>query len=276
MEDSPNLTNLDGVFINTFEALESESLEALNAGKVVKGLPPVYAIGPFVPCEFEKESQSQSQSQKEAMKWLDDQPIGSVVYICFGSRTALEREQMREIGNGLMRSGCKFLWVVKDKIVDREEKEVGLEDVLGVELVEKMREKGLVIKEWVEQSEILGHRSVGGFVSHCGWNSLMEAVRNGVRIMAWPQHGDQKINAELVEINGWGIWNKTWGWAGERVVKGDEIGEAIQEMMKNESLKVKAAQLKECARKVTDIGGDCEVTLKKIIEKWKKNVNINA
>lgn len=126
-----------------------------------------------MPCEFEKES----QSQREAMKRLDDQPTGSVVHICFGSRTTLGREQMREIGKGLMRSGCKFLWVVKDNIVDRDEEVgLGLDEVLGVELVEKMREKGLMIKEWVEQSEILGHESVGGFVSHCGWNSLMEAM----------------------------------------------------------------------------------------------------
>lgn len=265
MEDSPNLTNLDGVFANTFEALESYSLETLNSGKVVKNLPPVYAVGPFVSFEFEKESQ-----QTALTKWLDGQPIGSVVYVCFGSRTALGRDQMREIGNGLIRSGYKFLWVVKDKIVDKEE-EIGLDEILGVDLVEKMKEKGLVIKEWVDQSEILGHKSVGGFVSHCGWNSLVEAVWNGVPILAWPQHGDQKINAKLVEIGGWGIWNKNWGWSGELVVKGEEIGDAIQEMMENKLLKLKAMHLKEEGRKATSVGGDCEVTIQKLIEKWKNN-----
>ncbi|KAJ1433122.1 UDP-glycosyltransferase family, conserved site [Sesbania bispinosa] len=270
MEESPKVIKLHGVFVNTFEALESQSLEALNAGKVVKGMPPVYSIGPFVPCEFEKESQRGASP----LKWLDDQPIGSVVYVCFGSRTALGRNQIRKIGDGLVRSGCKFLWVVKDKIVDREEEEeVGLDEVLGLELAESVREKGLVMKEWVEQSEILGHRAVGGFVSHCGWNSLMEAAWNGVPILGWPQHGDQKINAGLVEMSGWGIWNKDWGWAGERVVKGEEIGEAIKEMMKNESIKLKAAQLKEAGRKATGKGGNCEVTLQKLIEEWKKNAN---
>ncbi|XP_061368028.1 UDP-glycosyltransferase 708G1-like [Gastrolobium bilobum] len=267
MEDSPKVTKFHGVLVNTFVALEPQSLEALNAGKVVRGMPPVYAIGPFVPCEFEKVGQLGAP-----LKWLDDQPNGSVVYVGFGSRTAMGRDQIREIGDGLVRSGCRFLWVVKDKIVDREE-EVGLDEVLGVELVERLREKGLVMKEWVDQSEILGHRAVGGFVSHCGWNSLMEAAWYGVPILAWPQHGDQKINADVVEMNGLGIWNKNWGWGGERVVKGEEIGEAIKEMMKNEYLKVKAAQLKEVGRKAMSVGGDCEVTLQKLMEELKKNIN---
>lgn len=271
MEDSPKLVNLHGVFANTFEALESHSLEALNGGKVVKNMPPVYAVGPFVPFEFEKGQKEVSSPR--SIKWLDDQPIGSVVYVCFGSRTTLEREQMKEIGDGLMRSGYRFLWVVKDKIVDKEDVEIGLDEVLGVELVEKMKEKGLVVKEWVDQSEILSHKSIGGFVSHCGWNSITEAALNGVPILGWPQHGDQKINAKLVEISGWGIWNKSWGWGGECVVKGDEIGDAIKEMMKNELFKVKAIELKEEGRKAISVGGDCEVTIQKLIQKWKNNVN---
>ncbi|WJX31988.1 hypothetical protein P8452_20365 [Trifolium repens] len=270
MEDSPNLTKLHGVFLNTFEALESHSLKALSDGKVVKDMPPVYAVGPFVPFKFEKEASSSSPS---LINWLDDQAIGSVVYVCFGSRTALGRDQMREIGNGLMRSGYNFLWVVKDKIVDKEDEEIGLDEVLGVELVERMKKKGLVIKEWVDQSEILSHKSVGGFVSHCGWNSIVEAALNGVPILAWPQHGDQKINAGLVEVSGLGIWNKSWGWGGEGVVKGDKIGDAIKVIMENELLKVKAMELKEGGRKAISAGGDCEVTIQKLIQKWKNDVN---
>ena len=54
MEDSPKLRKLHGIFMNSFEELEAEALAALNDGKVVPGLPPVHAIGPLVPCEFEK------------------------------------------------------------------------------------------------------------------------------------------------------------------------------------------------------------------------------
>ncbi|KAF1863555.1 hypothetical protein Lal_00030603 [Lupinus albus] len=232
-EDSPKLTKLHGVLINTFEELEAQSLEALNGGKVVKELPPVYTVGPFVPGEFEKEDQ-----RGAPMKWLDDKAKGSVVYVSFGSRTAMGRDQMREIGEGLVRSGSMFLWVVKGKKVDREEEEEGLEGVLGLEFVEKIKERGLVVKEWVNQGEILDHEAVGGFVSHCGWNSVVEAAWYGVPIMGWPL--------------------------------GEEIGKAIRKMMNDESLRIKAAEVKEAARKAISVGGGCEVTLQKLIEKWNK------
>lgn len=267
-EDSPKLTKLNGVLINTFEELEAECLEALNGGKVVKELPPVYAVGPFVPCEFENEDQ-----RGAPLKWLDDKPKGSVVYVSFGSRTAMGRDQMREIGDGLLRSGYRFLWVVKEKKVDREEEEEGLDGVLGFELVERIKEKGLVVKEWVNQREILNHNAVGGFVSHCGWNSVIEAAWYGVPILGWPQGGDQKINVEVVSKRGWGVWKKDWGWEGESLVKGEEIGEAIREMMNDKSIRIKAAQVKEAAGKAISVGGGCEVTLQRLTEEWKKNVN---
>ncbi|XP_027361052.1 UDP-glycosyltransferase 13-like [Abrus precatorius] len=266
MEDGPKVTKTHGVFINSFEGVEAQSLEALNGGKVVKNLPPVHAVGPFVPFEFEK----LAQREAPIYSWLDDQPSGSVVYVSFGSRIAVGREQMREIGDGLVRSGCRFLWVVKDKKVDREEEE-GLEAVLGLELVERMKEKGLVVKEWVEQGKILEHKAVRWFVSHCGWNSVIEAAWYGVPIMGWPQIGDQKVNAEVVSKGGWGMWKREWGWEGERLVKGEEVGEAIKELMSDESLVIKAEQVKEAARKAISVGGGCLVTLRTLTQEWKKN-----
>ncbi|KAK7309846.1 hypothetical protein RJT34_06914 [Clitoria ternatea] len=265
MEDSPKLIKVHGVFINTFEGLEAKFLEALNGWKMVKGLPSVYAIGPLMPCEFEKVHQ-----KGVPLKWLDDQPNGSVAYVSFGSRTALGRDQIRELGDGLVRSGFRFLWVLKDKKVDREDEE-GLDEILGIELVGRMKGKGLVVKEWVDQREILGHKAVRGFMNHCGWNSVIEAAWHGVPIMGWPQFVDQKINAEVVSKGGWGVWNQEWGWKGERLVKREEIGEAIKEMMNNESLLIKAAQVKGAARKAISVGGECQVTLKTLIGEWKKN-----
>jgi hypothetical protein len=168
-EDSPKVPKLNGVVINTFDGLEAESLGALNGGKVIEGLPSVFAVGPFAPCEFERGERG------DQLKWLDEQLTGSVVYVSFGSWTAMSRDQIREIGNGLIKSGCRLLWVVKDKKVDKEEEE-GLDEVVGGELMERVKAKGLVVKTWVDQEEILGHRAVGGFVSHCGWNSVVEAA----------------------------------------------------------------------------------------------------
>ena len=265
-EDSPKVTKLKGVLINTFEGLEAVSLEALNGGKVVEGLPPVFAIGPLVPCEFER------GEWNEPLKWLNEQPDRSVVYVSFGSRTAMSRDQIREVGHGLIKSDCRFLWVVKDKQVDKDDEE-GLDEVVGHELIERMKEKGLVVKKWVDQGELLGHRAVGGFVSHCGWNSVVEAAWHGVPILAWPQGGDQKINAEVVEMSGLGMFVKSWGWGenhDQMVVKGDEIGNKIREMMMGkELLRVQAARIREEARKAFGVGGNCERMFKQLVEEWK-------
>lgn len=271
--DSSKLSKLDGVLINSFKGLETDSLlEALRSRKLMEDLPPVFAVGPFEPCEFEKEEEDSDFSTGIA-DWLNEKPDGSVVYVSFGSRTTLSKDQTREVGNGLVKSGFNFLWVVKNKQVDKEEEEGNLEDVIGEELMEKIKEKnGLVVKNWVDQGKILGHKAVGGFVSHCGWNSVIEAAINGVRVLAWPQHGDQKINAQVVERSGIGMWMRDWGWGGEKVVKGDEIGERVREMMESQSLKVKARDVGKEAMKATEAGGNREEMFKGFIEDLKRKL----
>ncbi|KAL9324319.1 hypothetical protein ACSQ67_009176 [Phaseolus vulgaris] len=155
MEDSRKLTKLDGVFINSFEELEGEALAALNEGKVVRGLPPVYGIGPLMACEFENVDQGQKGGMSWVLEWLDEQAEGSVVYVSLGSRTETRKEQIKDTALGLIECGYGFLWVVKLKRVDREEEE-DLEDVLGSELMSKVREKGVVVKEFVDQIKIRG------------------------------------------------------------------------------------------------------------------------
>ncbi|WVZ14544.1 hypothetical protein V8G54_012110 [Vigna mungo] len=274
MEDSLKLTKLDGVFINSFEELEGEALAALNEGKVVRGMPPVYGIGPLMACEFENVDQGQKGCMSWILEWLNERAEGSVVYVSLGSRTETRREQIKDMALGLIECGYSFLWVVKLKRVDREEDE-GLEDVLGSELMGKVRERGVVVKEFVDQMKILGHPAVGGFVTHGGWNSITENIREGVNILTWPQGGDQKINAEVVRMNGVGIWIEEWGWGTQKVVEGKEIAKRIKEMMSNESLRVKAGEMKEAARKACGVGGSCEVIIKRLIEEWKRKAQVN-
>ncbi|XP_038986326.1 UDP-glucose:2-hydroxyflavanone C-glucosyltransferase-like [Phoenix dactylifera] len=260
VENGRILQKACGILINTFHALEQEALDALNGGKVVPaGLPPVVAIGPLKPvigCE-----------RGSPLPWLDAQPARSVVYVSFGSRTAMSAEQMKELGTGLERSGCRFLWVVKSKVVDREE-EVELEELLGEEYLERVRERGLVVKGWVEQEEILGHVAVGGFLSHCGWNSVTEAALHGVPILAWPRLGDQRVNADVMARGGLGIWVKEWSWEGEeKVVRGEEIGERVRELMEDEGLRASAARLGKEAVKAVAVDGSSGKGLAEFIGK---------
>lgn len=269
LENGNSFVKSNGVLINSFDALEADTLVALNGRRVVAGLPPVYAVGPLLPCEFEKRD---DPSTSLILKWLDDQPEGSVVYVSFGSRLALSMEQTKELGDGLLSSGCRFLWVVKGKNVDKEDEE-SLKNVLGHELMEKIKDQGLVVKNWVDQDKVLSHRAVGGFVSHGGWNSLVEAARRGVPVLVWPHFGDQKINAEAVERAGLGMWVRSWGWGTELRAKGDEIGLKIKDLMANDFLREQAKRIEEEARKAIGAGGSSERTFEELIDKWKCNNN---
>ncbi|XP_073098943.1 UDP-glycosyltransferase CGT [Elaeis guineensis] len=241
VENGRILPKASGILVNTFEALEPEALAALNRGKVVPGLPPVIAIGPL---------QAASLGEGSPLPWLHGQPARSVVYVCFGNRTAMSKEQIRELGIGLENSGCRFLWVVKTKKVDREDGEVELEGLLGEGYLERVKDRGLVVKGWVDQEEILRHRAIGGFLSHCGSNSVFEAAFHGVPVLGWPGGGDQRVNAEVVVRRGLGIWVKEWSWEGEEeVVMGEEIGERVRQLMEDEGLQASAARLREEAVK---------------------------
>ncbi|KAM1076175.1 hypothetical protein ACFX19_024137 [Malus domestica] len=116
----------------------------------------------------------------------------------------MSNEQIKELSDGLERSGYRFLWVLKTSKVDKDDKE-DLKDLLGEPFLDRTKGRGVVVKGWVNQQDILEHVAVGGFVNHCGWNSVMETARKGVPVLAWPQHGDQSVNAEVVEKAGLGI-----------------------------------------------------------------------
>ncbi|KAK3001227.1 hypothetical protein RJ639_020354 [Escallonia herrerae] len=215
----------------------------------------------------------------------------------------MSKDQARELGNGLKRSGHRFLWVLKASKVDKDDKE-GLEELLGHSFLERTKNKGIVVKErvqqghkldkddtegvgelvgesflertkqqglivkgWVEQEEILAHPAVGGFVSHCGWNPVMEAARRGIPVLAWPQAGDQKINAGVLEKPGLGLWLGNWGWGGETLVKREEIGDKVTELMGNEKLRAKARKVGEEARKAGTAGGSSDTALMEVIDR---------
>ncbi|XP_048140665.1 UDP-glycosyltransferase 13-like isoform X2 [Rhodamnia argentea] len=249
-QNGKSMIDADGILINTFHEFEQDTLTELNSTKMPRGLPPAIAIGLLPPANF-------GESHSHPSAWLGDQPVGSVIYVSFGSRTAMSREQIRELGVGLVRSGVRFVWMVKSKKVDQEDTE-DLEDVIGQNLAMATSggaANGIAVKRWLNQSEILGHPAIGGFLSHCGWNSVTEAVWHGVPMLAWPQHGDQKINASLVRRAGIGIWEESWGWGERDAVKGVEIAERLAEMMRDEWLKARAATMKEAARAALGLGG---------------------
>ncbi|KAJ6818072.1 anthocyanidin 5,3-O-glucosyltransferase-like [Iris pallida] len=199
------LPRADGIMINTFESLEKRAVRALVDGACVPGsaMPPVYCIGPLI---ADGSDGGEGGERHECLAWLDAQPERSVVFLCFGSMGSFSTEQLKETAGGLERSGQRFLWVVrsppKDPAIpfDQPRTEAELEDLLPEGFLERTRERGMVVESWAPQAAVLAHRSVGGFVSHCGWNSTLEAVCSGVPILGWPLYAEQRMNrVSLVE-----------------------------------------------------------------------------
>ncbi|KAL9233745.1 hypothetical protein vseg_008701 [Gypsophila vaccaria] len=257
-ENGKNFIATNGILVNTIEEFEKDTLAALNSGLIVDQLPPVIAIGPLVPSTFER---------GEVITWLENQPRQSVLYVSFGTRAAISRDQTRELGMGILKSDYKFLWVVKSKKVDRDEED-DLKDMVGDSILKELKKRGLLVKTWMKQEQILSHRAIGGFLSHCGWNSVTEAVWHGVPILAWPQNADQKINADSVRRNMVGMWDESWGWAGKELVDGAAIAEKVKELMEDKTLKVKAEQIRKKARLAVGPTGSSQKELTELIKSF--------
>ncbi|CAN6178408.1 unnamed protein product [Urochloa humidicola] len=251
------LAAADGILVNAFDAMEPEAIAALRGGAVVAGLPPVFAVGPLMPANLREtgEAAAEEQGNNYYRAWLDAQPVRSVVYVSFGSRKALAREQIGELAAGLEACGHRFLWVVKGAVVDRDDAGE-LSDMLGDGFLQRMKGRGLVTKTWVEQDEVLRHPSVALFVSHCGWNSVTEAAARGVPVLAWPRFADQRVNAAVVARAGFGVWAERWSWEGEEtVVMAEEIAERVAAAMGDGTVAEKAAGMREAAARAVTDGG---------------------
>ncbi|KAL0303567.1 UNVERIFIED_CONTAM: Beta-D-glucosyl crocetin beta-1,6-glucosyltransferase [Sesamum radiatum] len=137
----------------------------------------------------------------DLMEWLGKKGEFSTVFVSFGSEYFLKREEIEEMAYALELSNVNFIWVVR--FPGDEEKRV--QDALPGGFLERIQERGKILEKWAPQARILGHQSVGGFVSHCGWNSLMESIQFGVPIIAMPMQFDQPVNAKLVVELGVGV-----------------------------------------------------------------------
>ncbi|CAL5344831.1 unnamed protein product [Camellia sinensis] len=233
-----------GCVFNSLDALEGEYLDHL---KKKMGHQRVWGVGPLSlagGAETMGRVNPDKDSGDGVLTWLDGCPDGSVLYVCFGSQKLLKRDQMEALAAGLEHCKIRFVWVVKSVTAQQIEDGYGFvpdgfEDrVLG---------RGMVLKGWAPQMSILSHRAVSGFLSHCGWNSVLEGIMAGVMILAWPMEADQFVNARLlVEDIG----------AGVRVCEGadavpdsTELAQTIANSMSGDTSvqKVRAKELKDQA-----------------------------
>jgi UDP:flavonoid glycosyltransferase YjiC (YdhE family) len=184
-----------GTVINSFYELEPAYADHYRRVLGRKA----WHIGPVSVCNKEAQDKAQrgkesSVDEHECLKWLNAKKPNSVVYVCFGSMAYFNDSQLMEIAMGLEASGQQFIWVV------RKEKNGsgGKEEWLPQGFEKRMEGKGLIIRGWAPQVLILDHEAVGGFVTHCGWNSTLEGVTAGVPMVTWPMFAEQFFNEKLV------------------------------------------------------------------------------
>ncbi|CAN0854558.1 UDP-glucose iridoid glucosyltransferase [Linum grandiflorum] len=221
------------VIWNTMNCLEKSLLEKVKQQCQV----PIFTVGPmhkFAP----PISTSLLKEDYTCIPWLDQQPPNSVLYISFGSLAVLAPAEFQEMAWGIANSGQRFLWVVRPGLVYGS----GTTDSLLPEgFAEKTGERGKVVK-WAQQRKVLGHKAVGGFWTHCGWNSTLEAVAEGVPMMCRPWFADQPVNARQV-IDGWGV-----GIEVKKEMGKEEIEKVIRKLMveeDGEGIRKNALELKE-------------------------------
>ncbi|KAJ4838783.1 hypothetical protein Tsubulata_024657 [Turnera subulata] len=156
---------------------------------------PVLPVG-FLPTT-EYDDGEETETWRSVKEWLDKQEKGKVVYVAFGSEAKPSQDELTEIALGLELSGLPFFWVLK--------KRRGLEDTEPIELPdgfeERTKGRGIVCITWAPQLKILGHDSVGGFLTHSGWSSVVEALQNQRALILLTFLADQGLNARVLEEN---------------------------------------------------------------------------
>ncbi|KAK6920022.1 UDP-glucuronosyl/UDP-glucosyltransferase [Dillenia turbinata] len=257
----------EGIIVNTFIELEGRTIKALQEKE--PGKPPVYPVGPLI---------GSDRADHECLKWLDEQPSGSVLYVSFGSGGTLSTEQLNELAYGLEMSEQRFLWVVRspsDQAANATyfsaESQKEPYDFLPKGFLDRTRGQGLLVASWAPQIQVLSHGSTGGFLSHCGWNSTLESVVHGVPLIAWPLYAEQKMNAlMLAEDIKVALRPKP---RENGIIGREEIAKVVKSLMEGEEgkrLRVRMKSLKDAAADTLREDGTSTKTLKEVVEKISK------
>ena len=259
-----------GVLVNSFDWLEPRALKALSDGVCVPGRPTprVYCIGPLV---NNGRKGGESGETHECLAWLDTQPERSVVFLCFGSKGAFSAAQLQEIARGLESSGNRFLWAVRSPPEEGDRfPEPDLERLLPAGFLERTRGRGIVVKNWVPQAEVVRHEAVGAFVTHCGWNSALEAIMAGLPIICWPLYAEQGMN-KVFMVEEMKIAVEMQGY--EELVSAEEVEAKVRLVMETEegkALRERLAVAREKALEATKEGGSSEVAFAEFLRDLEK------
>lgn len=260
-----------GVIVNSYYELEPDYADHYRRVLGRKA----WHIGPICLVNNDKEDKTKrgpksSIDEHECLNWLNSKKPNSVVYVSFGSIANFNDTQLMEIAMGLEASGKQFIWVVR-----KEKQQEGKEEWLLDGFEKRTEGKGLVIRGWAPQVLILEHSAIGGFVTHCGWNSILEGVSAGLPLVTWPVSGEQFYNekyvTEILRI-GVAVGAKKWArFVGDSVSR-EAVESAVNRIMDGEEaeeMRSRARALAEMAREAFEEGGSSSSDLNALIEELK-------
>ncbi|KAL5546132.1 hypothetical protein UlMin_005819 [Ulmus minor] len=256
-----DVKNADFVLCNTVEELESNTILALQEKQ------PIYAIGPVFPSEFTKTIVPTSMmTEFDCSQWLTNKPNASVLYISFGSFLVSSQSDIEEIASGLLLSKVNFIWVLRPNAVSHERKYV-----LPVGFEDEIKERGLIVS-WCNQIEVISHPAIGGFLTHCGWNSILESLWFGVPLLCFPLVGDQPTNRKLVVDD----WRVGINLCDQKPLKRSEVAKKINHLMNGKSaeeLRKEAMKIRQTIRNALENDGISEKNLCQFVDDLKAKIS---
>ncbi|CAL5008768.1 unnamed protein product [Urochloa decumbens] len=259
------LEEADDVLVNSFHDIEPKEADYMALAWRAK------TIGPSLPSFYLDDDRfplnktygfNLFSSSVSCMDWLDKQLPCSVVLVSYGTVSDYDEARLEELGNGLCNSGKPFLWVVRSNE----------EHKLSDELRDKCKQHGLIVS-WCPQLEVLAHKATvtenGCFFTHCGWNSTLEAIVNGVPMVAIPHWADQPTISKYMES----VWS-----LGVRVCKDekgmltrDEVERCIREVMdgdRKDKYRTNATMWMQKAKEAMQKGGSSDKNIAEFAAKY--------
>lgn len=261
-----NFRHCSAMLMNSYEELESTAFAALRKDV------PILPVGPLLllcgrDSHVGKVNVNYWAEQADCLKWLDGQTTSSVIYVAFGSIATMSTFQMKELALGLEASHQPFLWVVRSDSVGG-----SLATNLPDGFLSRTKDRGLIIS-WAPQLDVLSHPAVGGFMTHCGWNSTLENLSiGGLPTICWPLVAEQRMNCRIF-VDEWkmGIEIKK---GEDGTVENEEVERAVRSLMQGDEgkqMKAKAASLKEKAKQAVDEGGSSTTNFRAFVEACRLN-----
>lgn len=241
------------IICNTVDHLEPEEIVQFQHIYPLRyfAIGPLHLIAP-------NSSSSLLEPDTNCLTWLDKQAPHSVIYVSVGSLAIMEKEEIAEMAWGLASSNHPFLWVVRSDAVPESE----WADLIPEGFLETVRERGCIVK-WAPQREVLEHNAVGGFWSHCGWNSTLESISAGVPMICWPCFSDQKVNSRYLSH----VWNV--GLELDHKLKRVVIKESIQRLMsgkEGEEIRARAYDMQQKMKISVSEGGLSHASLSDLVD----------